>query len=303
MEYESQESRYKGGLEVLTGKQDIPNFETWHPKTRYVRIGDQVRCFLAHIHDAVEILLIDSDSTMHIVTQDEKLDAHLGDIVIFEPNMLHSGWADFFGKKLDYTVLVFESTLCGLNISGPIGSLLSALQSGRLHLKKLMPADHPAAPRASFLIRNIASLKCSPSRGISDEAKIVSMIYELIGLLLETMCTESDIADSCPDMDFVQTVADYVSQNYHLPISTHDICTLLNYNESHFCHKFRESFKCSSISYLNRYRINRAILNYRGKKLSIAAIAESVGFGDSCYFTRLFKQQVGVTPSQFFGSN
>jgi two-component system response regulator YesN len=51
--------------------------------------------------------------------------------------------------------------------------------------------------------------------------------------------------------------------------------------------------------YVRHARIKRAKLMLKTTDKPIAAIARSVGFGDANYFTRSFKQDVGVTPKEY----
>ena len=49
--------------------------------------------------------------------------------------------------------------------------------------------------------------------------------------------------------------------------------------------------------YLTQYRINRACSLLRNSKLTISNIANSVGYDDPLYFSRVFKKVKGVSPS------
>ena len=41
----------------------------------------------------------------------------------------------------------------------------------------------------------------------------------------------------------------------------------------------------------------------RGQCATIAEIAEKVGFDDYCYFSNVFRRQVGVSPREYFRGN
>jgi len=51
--------------------------------------------------------------------------------------------------------------------------------------------------------------------------------------------------------------------------------------------------------YTNHQKMKRAAELLRDTQLSITAVAEAVGFLDLNYFSRLFKKQMGRSPSAF----
>ncbi|MBR4866617.1 MAG: helix-turn-helix domain-containing protein, partial [Clostridia bacterium] len=52
---------------------------------------------------------------------------------------------------------------------------------------------------------------------------------------------------------------------------------------------------------LCRYRVQRAATDYAFSSLSIAEIAEAVGFSDYCYFSKSFKKYIGKSPAEYLG--
>lgn len=68
---------------------------------------------------------------------------------------------------------------------------------------------------------------------------------------------------------------------------------------SRFSHLFKEVTRLTPLQYLNRVRIEKAKELLLNTSLSVAEISESVGFSSQNYFGRLFRQQVGLSPTQF----
>ncbi|MBQ8510545.1 MAG: helix-turn-helix transcriptional regulator [Clostridia bacterium] len=293
-EYEEKHRRYSSNLEVLCGLLTYPN-----ARSTIVKNG-RVRCFHAHIHEAVEVLLVEQ-SVMHVRTADRTFDAYPGDLVIFEPFELHECWADVGGQPLIYWVLVFEPRFFQAGISCTFGESLSRLMNSELHLDPRMAADHPAAERAGELIRQVNQVWMKKdSKTVGDEGRIIGGIYELMGLLFDEQCHDGGKTTPGRSVGFITDVMRYIRENYDSPVSTEDICAAMSYNKSHFCHRFRANFGCSYIDFLNQYRVLRATRDYRNCQQPISEIAASVGFSDCCYFTRVFKRCMGVTPSQYF---
>ena len=62
---------------------------------------------------------------------------------------------------------------------------------------------------------------------------------------------------------------------------------------------FRDSFGCSPMNYLQQLRVKKAMLLLADPMKSIGEVAFNVGFNDSGYFSRVFREVTGETPRDF----
>jgi signal transduction histidine kinase/AraC-like DNA-binding protein len=91
----------------------------------------------------------------------------------------------------------------------------------------------------------------------------------------------------------------YLQENYAHPLSRPEIAEHIGVSENHLSRIFRRELGISPWDYLNRYRIKQAkelLVNTRG---TITSVALQVGFNDPAYFSRVFRKQVGQSPSAF----
>ena len=51
--------------------------------------------------------------------------------------------------------------------------------------------------------------------------------------------------------------------------------------------------------YINEFRVEKAALMLKKTDFQISAVAAAVGFEDVNYFSRIFKQIKGVSPTEF----
>ena len=68
-----------------------------------------------------------------------------------------------------------------------------------------------------------------------------------------------------------------------------------NYLSTYFNRKVGESFS----EYVNRIRIEKACEILKSSSCTIAQVSEMTGYSDPSYFSRIFKNQTGKTPSQW----
>ena len=92
---------------------------------------------------------------------------------------------------------------------------------------------------------------------------------------------------------------DYVKEHYHEQISLDDAANLTGYAKTYFCKHFKRVTGVSFHQYLNRYRISVSCLLLEDPGLSVASIAEMVGFSSAKLFCRIFKETTNMTTSQY----
>ncbi len=91
----------------------------------------------------------------------------------------------------------------------------------------------------------------------------------------------------------------YLEENY---LQDFDIDTLVkntNLKESQFRRKFKKLKGMSPIKYRNMLRINKAAELLKSGEYSVVEASMIVGFDDPNYFSRVFKTQIGVSPTQY----
>ncbi len=83
------------------------------------------------------------------------------------------------------------------------------------------------------------------------------------------------------------------------PLETEDLARISNMSLRSFYRAFSEAFGESPSNYINRVRVQKAVELMIDRQLNVTEIAFRVGFEDSNYFTRVFRQLMGETPSTY----
>ena len=90
-----------------------------------------------------------------------------------------------------------------------------------------------------------------------------------------------------------------IFQQFNQRITLSEIGHNLGISPSYLNGKFKAATGCTFNTYLNRYRIAKAIEYLSVEHLKVRDAAEKAGFYDYKYFVKVFKKYVGCTPSQF----
>lgn len=97
----------------------------------------------------------------------------------------------------------------------------------------------------------------------------------------------------------VNQVIRFIHAHYAEEISVSGIARELNINEDYLGRIFKESTSFSINEYRSNYRIAQASQLLARPELAIHEIARAVGIENQHYFSQLFKQKMGVTPTQY----
>ena len=93
---------------------------------------------------------------------------------------------------------------------------------------------------------------------------------------------------------------DYIRQHYNEKLTLDDMGQRFHLNSSYFSEQFNKVNGCSFVECLTEERMKQAkqlLIRRPGK--SITDIAMEVGYGDSRYFSYVFRKAFGETPSDF----
>ncbi len=94
-------------------------------------------------------------------------------------------------------------------------------------------------------------------------------------------------------------ILQYIHLHYSQPLTLTILAEHLNWNPSYLSHIFKRQIGRSFIEYLHELRIGMASSLLLTTKLTVSEIALEVGFDNFRTFSRVFKEQKGVSPKEF----
>ncbi len=91
----------------------------------------------------------------------------------------------------------------------------------------------------------------------------------------------------------------YIEENYNKDISLDEVSRKVDISPYYFSKLFKEETGVNFIDYLTNIRIEKAKKLLLYSDMNIKNICLDIGYSDPNYFSRIFKKQVGLTPTEF----
>jgi len=97
----------------------------------------------------------------------------------------------------------------------------------------------------------------------------------------------------------VQAGIDFMNANFHRKIALDEIAEVVNSSPANFSHLFKIETEITPVEYLIRLRMKKARELLKTTFLSVKQVMAASGYNSKSHFTRHFKRQFGVTPSEY----
>ena len=136
----------------------------------------------------------------------------------------------------------------------------------------------------------------SRGNGFTNTIRMTGLLYELLALFVED--SVKDPQQTVAQL-YVQKSLEYIAENYSYPISIEDIASYIGVSRSQLFRCFQTVLGVSPKEYLTEYRIKQACRLLSETSFSMNAIANSLGFDNSLYFSKAFHKVQGVSPSEY----
>ena len=99
--------------------------------------------------------------------------------------------------------------------------------------------------------------------------------------------------------ELVKGTLDYIYVNFRNKITMTDLSEALYYSDRYINQRFQKITGTTVIEFLNRYRIQQALILLQNTNKTICDIGELIGIGDYKYFNLVFKKYIGCSPREY----
>jgi AraC family transcriptional activator of pyochelin receptor len=149
-------------------------------------------------------------------------------------------------------------------------------------------------------------LNC-PYQGMTKRLYLESKTLELLAMQFAQWGEaekQSTLASTlrADDIERVHYAREILMGRWETPPSLLELTRQVGLNDYKLKQGFRQVFGTSVFGYLQDYRLERAKQFLADEKLSIAGVAQRVGYASQSHFCYLFKRQFGITPRVYRAS-
>ncbi|MFC4799485.1 helix-turn-helix domain-containing protein [Neobacillus sp. GCM10023253] len=121
---------------------------------------------------------------------------------------------------------------------------------------------------------------------------IIQKMIRLCSLLFDQVEKEESLYSS----QIMAKAIQYIEQNYHKPLSLEEVSGWAGRSGQYFSSLFKQQMGCTFTEYLQAKRIEKAKAYLKSTAMTVSEVAESVGYVDPNYFSRVFKTVTGASP-------
>lgn len=252
-------------------------------------------------HDFWEMVYLDKGEAVCIADNNRYI-LKSGEITFHKPNQFHNlsgnlGVGSNIGiitfECRDECMEHFENRIFQLNSEEK--TVLSTVFDEGLSCYKLTNESSPLSP-------TLQKIENSPF-GSGQMTKNLIEIF-LIKLLRRTTgldCQQrfSYIIDGIDIPIVVKKALAFMQDNIRGRITVSDIARHLNMSESSLKQLFSQYYKNGMINHYNRLKINEAKKLLKENKYTVSQISEMLCYDNPQYFSKCFKKNIGMTPTQY----
>lgn len=251
-----------------------------------------------HWHEEWEAVLITRGSCLVAAgNQKERLQAGMGFFI--HSGVLHGCW-DTENSGCTFHSMVFHPRLVGGNSDSIFHRqfVQPLLDHSGPELIVLNP-DVPWQNRALEAIEAAWQECAAETDGF--QFRVRNFLSELTWLLFRNLspAAASPRAKDLRDARRIKRMLSCIHSQFGSELTTAGIAASASVSESECLRCFRTTIGITPIQYLKQYRIRQAARMLTESQRKISDIAVSCGFQDMSYFTKVFREQLGCSPSQY----
>lgn len=162
------------------------------------------------------------------------------------------------------------------------------------------PVSHSQTPNQHYLPM-IQKILDTNQLTFANEIKRVGYLYEILSTLIEVQSSLRSSKRNQYDYSidtYVDYALQYIKINYD-HIRVQDIADYIGINRSYLTSIFKKKLNVSPQEYLLRFKLNIAAQQLSDTAHSIQDIAGGIGYSNPLTFSKIFKQEYGISPKHF----
>lgn len=228
-------------------------------------------------HENIELLyFLEGEATVYYNA--EAIRAVPGDIVVFPANCFHSVTAE----STVYNCLIIDRGFC----------LSAGIDTSTL--------SFPAVLRDEKLATLYQRVKeeVEGNEGKYRVAAVRGAVLSLLAYLCRHYANEHN-EDEARSAESVRKAILYIREHIAEPLTVDKLASVAGFSKFYFAREFKRVTSYTVVTYLNLMRIDKAKSLLSRGDAPVGQVASACGFNNLSYFSKIFRSQTGMSPSDY----
>ena len=248
-----------------------------------------------HWHEEMELFRVER-GRVQVQCGDSFFEAQAGELVFFNSGELHAA-RPLDGGEMDYSAVVFspellcagESDIARLKYVAPVAG-------GKLQVRRVVRGDSGTGQR--MLEDFSEAMELLTERPPAFELRVRGRLLDLFAGLAESGRYTAPSREKPPSQG-IKAAIDHIRRHYSRQLTVGELAEVGHMSGGHFCRLFKRYTFQTPVQYINSVRLSAAMDLLLESDRKVLDIALETGFNSLSYFTDVFKQSLGCTPTEF----
>lgn len=265
------------------------------PFKMYSVQGDGIICTGFH-ERAMEIIEITSGNVF-VQIGTEFAEAKAGDFLYVPPTMVFR--VESRDGEAGMRSMVFDSSIIEINMENFDTEIFYMFYVQSKNKIVVFEKGHPVYATLSQYMQE--SYDEYISKDVCYKLPIRANIYLMMTSLLRYYCGSKNELDRMiyHNVMRLRPIITYIAEHYKEKIYIDTLAEMITVSPDYFTKMFKDSIGKTPIDYINALRINRAMQMLATTDTSVNDISDQLGFSNSNYFHKIFKQYMETSPAAY----
>ncbi|MEG0377048.1 MAG: PocR ligand-binding domain-containing protein [Eubacterium sp.] len=127
----------------------------------------------------------------------------------------------------------------------------------------------------------------------------IELLFDEASQIIEDYMNELYLRCDQKHRSLLRQAREFIDKHYSEPLRIEHVAEVVGLSASYLSMIFKESFKFTVNEYILKVRVENAIRLMQKHEISLKEIAQQCGFNTPSHFAKVFKKQMGITPTQF----
>lgn len=239
-----------------------------------------------HIHREFEFFVMEEGyGTVYI--EDEKFEIKQGEGLFINSEELH------IGIKTNDNEARFFAVVFAPEIFGNFATDIIMQKYVEPVIKKRIQIQKRLDDKCVALLKRVHEA--------DNELVIKALLFEIWDMCIRSAKKNSDVPKN-KSIDDMKMMMNYIKDNYNRAVTLEEMAAFLNVSKGFLCRQFSKVLHMTPFEYLIRIRIDKGCEMLKNTDLPVGEIATRCGFNSFGYFSKIFRERVGISPREYRNS-